>query len=343
MLGGIAILREVLKWWARQICTLLPPWLLPDASKADALIATTESQWIRFTLRHRRRETPLGRFRLDEGGQRAAKEALRPRMRRVILRPDTAAVLERKVLLPIAAEHDVTRVLCYEMDRFTPFNAEQVLWSATIERRDRGIGQLEVSLTVLPKQLIQPVLNALEGIGLKVSAIEAPYRNGSFRVIDLVPPSSRRRRLFSLAWGGVAALAFVAIVTPFRIQSLASAEVEARITDLQPRIAQVETLRGRLAAGAAGNDVIATEQARSGDALQVLATITDLLPDDTVLSDLSLRQGKLSIAGRSRVAPELIPAMAAEPMLHNPSFAAPVTRTQDGKADTFVIRAELNP
>jgi general secretion pathway protein L len=71
--------------------------------------------------------------------------------------------------------------------------------------------------------------------------------------------------------------------------------------------------------------------------------VTDLLSDDTVLADLSLRQGKLSISGRSRSAPQLIPAMAGDPTLHNPSFAAPVTRTPDGKADTFVIRAELNP
>jgi hypothetical protein len=35
--------------------------------------------------------------------------------------------------------------------------------------------------------------------------------------------------------------------------------------------------------------------------------------------------------------------MAADATMHNPSFAAPVTRTPDGKADTFVIRAELTP
>ena len=75
----------------------------------------------------------------------------------------------------------------------------------------------------------------------------------------------------------------------------------------------------------------------------MLATVTELLPDDTVLADLSLRQSKLSISGRSRAAPVLIPAMAGDPALHNPSFAAPVTRTPDGNADTFVIRAELGP
>jgi general secretion pathway protein L len=138
-------------------------------------------------------------------------------------------------------------------------------------------------------------------------------------------------------------LAVAAAGTPFVTQSLAIAAVEARIAALQPRVAEVEALRRRIAAGTAGNDVIAAERARNGDALQVLATVTDLMPDDTVLADLSLRQGKLDISGRSLTAARLIPAMAADPTLRNPSFVAPVTRTPDGKADTFVIRAELSP
>ena len=342
-----AAVRDVLQWWARQMGALLPQGLLPDASHGDALlvamVGTSDPPQIHLSLRRRRRETPLGSFRLDEAGRRAAMAAIRQRAGRVILRPDPAAVLERKVMLPLAAEHDVSRVLRYEMDRLTPFTAEQVFWSAIIERRDRAAGRLELHLSLLPKSLVQSVLAAIEAIGLKVSAIETSSRGGPPRSIDLVPPSLRRRRILAFTWGVCAVLALIALASPFVTQSLARRTVEARIADLQPRIAQVEALRRRLAAGSAGNDVIATEHASTGDALQVLATVTELLPDDTVLADMSLRQGKLSISGRSRAAPQLIPAMAGDPTLHNPSFAAPVTRTPDGNADTFVIRAELNP
>jgi general secretion pathway protein L len=219
-----------------------------------------------------------------------------------------------------------------------------VFLSAIVERRDRAAGRLEIRLSLLPKSLVQPALATIAAIGLKVSAIEtAASHSGAPRLIDLVPPSSQRRRTLAFAWAACGVLAVIALATPFVTQSLARRTVEARIADLQPRIAQAEALRRRLAAGSAGNDVIATEHAGIGDALQVLATVTELLPDDTVLADLSLRQSKLSISGRSRAAPVLIPAMAGDPALHNPSFAAPVTRTPDGNADTFVIRAELGP
>jgi general secretion pathway protein L len=347
MAVGTAVLREVLRWWARQMRALLPQALLPDASQSDALLVAmagmSDAPQIRLSLRRRQRETPLGSFRLDEAGRRAAMAAIRQRSGRVIMRPDPAAVLERKVMLPLAAEHDVTQVLRYEMDRLTPFAAEQVFWSAIVERRDRAAGRLEIRLSLLPKSLVQPALATIAAIGLKVSAIETASHSGAPRLIDLVPPSSQRRRTLAFAWAACGVLAVIALATPFVTQSLARRTVEARIADLQPRIAQAEALRRRLAAGSAGNDVIATEHAGIGDALQVLATVTELLPDDTVLADLSLRQSKLSISGRSRAAPVLIPAMAGDPALHNPSFAAPVTRTPDGNADTFVIRAELGP
>ncbi len=340
------MLREFLLWWLRQMRALLPHRLWPDAGQADALLiasdATPDGPGIVLSLRRRRREIPLGRYRLDEPGRRAARAAIPHGAKRVILRPDPAAVLERKVVLPLAAEHDVDRVLSYEMDRLTPFNAEQVFWSAGIERRDRGAGCLELCLSLLPKSLMQPVLAAADGIGLKVAAIELASRDGAPRIIDLAPPSSRSRLPLAFAWGSIAVLALAALVTPFVTQSLALGSVEAGIASVQPRISQIDALRHRIAVGSAGYDIIATERARNGDALEVLATITDLLPDDTVLADLSLRQGKLSISGRSRAAAQLIPTMAADPILHNPSFVAPVTRTTDGKADTFVIRAELN-
>jgi len=342
-----ATLREVMLWWLRQMRSLLPERLLPDAWRGDALVVevsgASEKPSIRLTQRRRRRETTLGVFWLDDAGRQAASSVIPRPIGQVILRPDTHAVLQRSVTLPLAAEHDLLRVLHYEMDRLTPFAAEQVFWSAIIERRNREAGQLEVSLLLVLRSLIQSAIAVAASVGLSVSAIEATTSTGQVHPIEVASSSRPRKRLLSIAWGTAALMATAALVTPFVTQSRALSAVDARIAVLQPRITQIEKLRKQIAAGSAGKDVIAAEHAAIGDPLQVLATVTDLLADDTVLADLSLRQGKISLSGRSRSAAQLIPAMAGDPILHNPSFAAPVTRTPDGKADTFVIRAELNP
>jgi general secretion pathway protein L len=341
------MLHDILLWWARQMRGLLPQWLLSDDAAADALVVVPESlndlPRIRLVQRRHRRELLLGRFRLDDAGQRAAKAAIRQKPRRVVLRPDASLVLQRQVALPIAAERDLARVLSYEMDRLTPFTASQVFWSAAVERRDRAASRLELCLTLVPKAVLQPVLAGLDRLGLSPSAIVAVSHTGEHRFIDLQAPTTRRRMTLSAAVGLLAVLALLAVVTPFVTQSIARHAVDAEIAALQPRLDQVEALRRRIAAGSAGSDAIAGEQARIGDALQVLAAVTDLLPDNTVLADLSLRDGKLEMSGQSQAAAQLIPVLATDPTVHNPSFAAPVTRTADGKADTFVIRAELSP
>src|SRR5689334_1848288 len=342
-----ATLGDVVLWWLRQMRSLLPERLLPDAWRGDALVVEvsdpSEKPTVRLRQRRRQRETALSGFRLDDAGRQAASSVIPRPARRIILRPGPGAVLRRQVTLPLAAEHDLQRVLHYEMDGLTPFKAEDVFWSAITERRNRDAGRLELSLLLVPRSVVQPAMTVAASVGLSVSAIEATTSTGQLHHIELTSSSLSRSRLSPVAWGITATLAAVALVAPFITQSLALHAVDAKIAALQPRITQVEKLRKQIAAGSAGNDVIAAEHAATGDTLQVLGTVTDLLSDDTVPADLSLRQGKLSISGRSRSAPQLIPAMAGDPTLHNPSFAAPVTRTPDGKADTFVIRAELNP
>lgn len=352
------MLRDILLWWVRQMRSLLPQRLLSDDATADALLVVPDSAnsgvanpgvanphggndvpQVRLIQRRHRRELLLGRFRLDDAGQRAAKAVMRQEPRRVVLRPDAALVLERTVVLPLAAERDLAHVLSYEMDRLTPFTAQQVFWSASVARRDRATNRLELCLTLVPKAVLQPVLTALDRLGLAPTQIDAISPTGAHRLLDMRAPTTRRHATLSVPVGLVAGLALLAVVTPFVTQAMARHAVDARIAALQPQLAAVERLRRRIAAGAAGSDAVAREQARTGDALQVLAAVTDLLPDDTVLGDLSLRDGTLEIGGQSQAAAQLIPALAADPTLRNPSFTAPVTRTADGKADTFVIRA----
>jgi general secretion pathway protein L len=358
------VLREFASWWARQMLALVPARLVPDAGRADALLVILQDapdSPLTLSLRRRQRESLIGRFSHDEPGLRAAAAALRqqPRAirRHVVLRLAGRALLARDVTLPLAAERDVSRVLSYEMDRLTPFTAEEVFWKASVMRRDRARGRMELRLLLVPKAALAPVMAALARIGGAPTAIEAAS-DGSLadatQRIDLMPEaaSRNRSRILALTAGLAGALALAALVIPFVAQSRARARVERDIAALQPQVAEVTALRRRLAAGAAGADIVAAERARIGDALQVLATVTDLLPDDTVLSELSLRQGRLGISGQSQAAARLIPTLAADPLIRNPSFVAPVTRAlpvglnnrgSGTPSDLFSIRAELSP
>ena len=73
-----------------------------------------------------------------------------------------------------------------------------------------------------------------------------------------------------------------------------------------------------------------------------LAALTGILPDDTYLESLTLQHRRLAVTGRSARAARLIGLLAANPVIRNPAFAAPVTRAPEG-GDEFAIRAEVGP
>lgn len=338
------MLRDFVLWWTRQMRALLPRRLLPDTERADALLIAAQAPHLLLTLRRRGRDTLLGRFGMSDEGLAAANRALRHRPRRVVLQLAAGTLLERPVELPLAAERDVDRVIGFEMDRLTPFTAADVVWQAVVTRRDQAQRQLLLQLSLVPRRALQPCLDLLVRAGLTPTLLEGDTVEGTRRCITLVEHGAHRSyRPVAVAAGLVAVLAIAAVVAPFVMQRLASDATEREIAALSPSVARVEAFRKHLADGSAGSDALAAERARVGDVLQVLATVTDLMPDDTWLTELSLHQGKLNVAGQSPAAARLIPALAAEPTLRNPAFAAPVTRAPDGHADLFVIRADLAP
>ena len=80
---------------------------------------------------------------------------------------------------------------------------------------------------------------------------------------------------------------------------------------------------------------------RTGDVLQTLAAVTRILPDDTYLTDFSLRERQMTLSGRSASAPRLITGLSADPAIRNTAFAAPVTRIEGATVDVFSIKAEV--
>ena len=278
---------------------------------------------------------PAGRVVLDGAPPDAAAR------RGPVLLSLPGPVLAREVALPLAAGQGLRTALRCEMDRLTPFRAEDVFWDCRILRRDRARGVLLVELAMVPKATVAPLLAALRRAGLAPAGLEGRLADGRLRRIPLgeADPdgAARARRLVRRAAAACAALALAVAATPLVQQSLALRAAGDQIAALRPRMAAVDALRRRLAGdgGAA-----AAARAHAGDALAALALLTDLLPDDTFLSMLSLQHGRLRLEGQSAAATRLIAALSEEPHIRNPGFAAPVLRSEAG-ADVFAIEAEF--
>lgn len=352
----MTIIRDFLAWWAQQLAELLPERLRrSETTQADALIVLPmgpldlEPPSVELLLRRRGQTSKLGRFALDHQGgvaiERAAALAGGPLP--VWLHLPPGLLLEKHLALPLAAERELSRVVGYEMDRETPFSAEEVYWDSTVEQRDRANGKLKLRLSLVPKAPVEALIGKLKAAGLAPTALDAASAQGGTRQIALAGGARQRgllgARALPLAAAACAALLLLAIIVPFIRQAIELGQVEERIATLQPTVDEAEALRKRIEGSGAGGDVLTGERTKIGDALRVLAAATQILPDDTHLTDFTMRQRKLSLVGQSADASKLIGALSQDQTFQNPVFAAPVTTMPGAHMDVFSISAEARP
>jgi general secretion pathway protein L len=352
------VLDEFLTWWGRQLWALVPQRLRQGTGAGNVLIAdASDPGLITLTSRRRGSEGNLGQFRTDGAAPTGLRAALtsRPRGEPVLLRVAPGAAMERDVTLPLAAERDPERILGYEMERLTPFAADEVFWAYAIAARDRARGKLVLRLTIVPRTAVQNLIDLLADAGGRPALLEAPVAQGVRAITLSHEEASASRALLSARNGIAVAAGLVALilVSPFLHQSLDMADVSERLDTLAPQMSQVEALRRRITGAGSGGDAISTETRRLGDALEALAAVTEILPDDSYLTEFTMRERKMTLSGLSASAPRLISLLSADPRIRNPAFTAPVTRQEPvriGQAnqetaqrDVFSIRAELAP
>jgi general secretion pathway protein L len=202
-------------------------------------------------------------------------------------------------------------------------------------------------LTIVPRAPLQPILAALRLAGLAPARIESSDAAGLQPAIPLSDEQPDRSWLGPRTEAGAFAccgfLAAVAVALPLVQQAIASARLDDEIAAVKPQVTEVEALRTKIANAATSSGVVAAANSKVGSALQAIGLLTDILPDDTFLTALSVRGRKVTFSGRSVAAARLIGMMAANPQVHNPAFTAPVIRDDTSGSEMFSIQVELGP
>jgi general secretion pathway protein L len=335
-------------WWIGQLADLLPSSLRRSALVgADALVIDASGACrgigaVTITERRGAKETPLGDFAITAPEFRRLPRS--PKLP-AVLRLTEADVLQQVLTLPLATRAELDQVLAFEMDRLTPFSAEEVFWTHRIEAIDRQHEQLSVCLLLLPKIHLAPLLVALAQADIAPQWMEVGNGPGEFVYLPLTGERDRpqhwSRQLVWPAAACCALLALGAIGIPFARQAVQLAGLDREVEAGRAMVAQADGARREIDRLSRSAELIDSEFGKAGRPLEAVAAITRLLPDDTYLTELELRQRKLTIGGRSANAARLISALAVDHRFRNPSFAAPVTRLDAAHAEVFSIVADM--
>ncbi|HEY4041321.1 MAG TPA: PilN domain-containing protein [Rhodopila sp.] len=328
------MLAGFISWWLARINELLPAaWTNAATRLRDGIVVhSIDDGSVTVALRRNGALSPV-----------ALGAAARQRRRKtVLLQPPAGSVLVKNHIVPTTSPRQMTQLLRHELARITPFPAEDLFWRWDGHPRAGNRTRSDVTLTMVPRKALAPVFDTLDTAGLKADFLEVGPPNQP----TLIPLGQSAERDLGTRLTGVlaytcAALAAVALLLPVALQALALYHTDSAIAELQPAVDQVESLRRAIATGDTGREILAQETKRTADVLQTLAAVTRILPDDTYLTDFSLRERQMTLSGRSASAPRLITGLSADPAIRNTAFAAPVTRIEGASADVFSIKAEV--
>jgi general secretion pathway protein L len=340
-------LAAFLRWWRDELVGALPPawreWLAPVPT-----VLTIEPEAEGWRVRRLRG----GRVEVEDHAEREP-EALALALgrigpgaevvpRQVLLLPASEA-LRRRIVLPAAAEEHLGQVLSYEMDRHTPFRADQVYFDYRIQRRDEVARHLAVDLLAIPRSELDSRLAALPST-LDAADIADDGRPAGF---NLLPADRRARRIDRrLRLNAILALGVVALAWLVMAQSLALREQALEALGEEVAMARSEAnqsaaLKRQLRDAIDGASFLARRKAEQPVAVDVLVEVTRLVPDDTWLERLSFVGTQVQLQGQSARADKLIGILTESKCLANPQFQGIIQPDGATGKERFSLAAEL--
>ena len=215
---------------------------------------------------------------------------------RVVIALPAREVLRKTIELPAAVEENLRQALTYDLDRHTPFKADELYFDAVISRRDAARGIVHVDLAAVRRTAVDPALKHVAAWGADVTGLvpasadmAAPSR------VNLLPHAMRPSRSLWRRWqlwvplAMVALLVLTAIVIPLWQKRDYAIQLNSLADQARAQAAISETLRTELDGKVADfNTALERKYAYPG-ALQTLDYVSKLLPDDTWLTQFELK------------------------------------------------------
>ena len=337
--------RQMLAAWRAVLPASLRPLLQGEKGR---LLLDRDGGTLRIAVESPGQEQLLGQVPLDdpalvaELGRRIADS---PAPAWLMLPP--SAVLRRTLALPAAAEGRLREVLVHEIDRQTPFPADQVCFEGRVVGRDAASQGVKVELLVLPRVRLDQELQALGSLASALAGADVRGEDGRALGVNLLLPAHRSRgsdpsRRLNLALVGIAAVALLlalGLVRFNRAEALQSLRADVEAANLQVR--EVRLARNQLVAKVEAANFLAGRRAESPTMLELLDDLTRRIPDDTSVDKLSVENGRIVMIGQSRAAPALVGLLQASPLLVEPALTGAVQADPRTGRDRFTLTANV--
>jgi len=294
-------------------------------------------------------------FRLENGniaGRPSSQLEAALRGGRVELLLRSERFVFKPLELPSRAAEFLDGVVRSQIDRLTPWHADHAVFGFS-KPANVGSGRIVITVAATAKEMLVPFLRAFTGLGVRSVTISARAPEAA---TDVPPISILQenvggildiRLVRRILLAGLAS-AFLISATGNIAAAILDHGLQAREDELARRIAQRRA--GALAARNAPGDpktlaerALARQKNQSPSAVIALEILSQILPDNTYLTELRIESDKLRLTGITRDAPALIRLIEQSHHFSQATFYAPITRSSSDRGDRFNIEAHMQP
>jgi general secretion pathway protein L len=287
-------------------------------------------------------------------GERASGEILRAaQWGTVVLEIPSENVVVRRISVPVQAREFVAGIIRNQIDRLSPWPSDQATYGFEADVDPQEPAALDVRVLIASRTVIDTAREQITAIGLAVDRVVASSCNAGgaksvtlwSRLADISPEyQARMRRQIGI---GIAATISACLVLSIGAMISASLirgrsdDIATRIDALRRQLQGPATLQS--AASLPPNEREWYDKEVSPSAVIVIEALSRALPDSAYLTELTLQNSTLRIAGLTTDAPPLIGSLEHSGSLTDVHFFAPTTREPDGKHFRFHIEGRVEP
>ncbi|MCG7929595.1 hypothetical protein A3197_15720 [Candidatus Thiodiazotropha endoloripes] len=255
---------------------------------------------------------------------------------------DPRLAMIRQVRLPSAAKRNLVDVLGYEMDRLSPFEADQVYYHFTPDTEQQGTEWLAGRLTVVQKQRLDPWYQMLSELGLTIGQVTLVDESLPLMLKPRQSGVSRSGRSTStLLWVAVLLLSVVTSGGLVWQQRQIAIDLQHKMQAAREQAAESMRLEEQLTARRKAIGMVSAQRQDYLAVSDILLELTRLIPDGSWLQRVNLNSDSLIVSGVSDQASALIALLEASPMFVSVRFKSPVVRDRRSGNEKFDLTMTL--
>ena len=351
-------IKKFYRWWLRELDFLVPEKIRQLVNeKQGFIIVRPEGNQLALTYVDNGVLEPLAILERNASGiaQYKALLAKDDRLAKtdLILRLTAQEAIQKELVLPAAAKENLSQVVTYELDRYTPFKAEQVYFAVKLLEVEHEPGQIPVMLVLTPRETLDALYEDIKAMGMSPlfvdyeatpNDLEQRYDGYNLLPEHLQEKTANTPRLIYTALiAAVFLLLAVVLVLPVWFEYQTVNALQEKIEAIEKDAKEVTALQLEIDAMINETRLLIAEKNSAPMVVDMLNSLSALMKDDTWLTYAQYSDRNLQIQGESPAASTLIGVLEDSESFANARFVSPVTQDKVSGQERFQITVDVIP